>query len=147
MVICLGRCADLHMDQLMPLPLTVSCFSKIQIGSGTGSPGNPGQSPDGHKTYVCVFPWTTWIGWYEKVVIILDFNEARGDGWQWHQLDHKYITYTLLQIDDHRRPCQQTSLNFTGQMLFLTPKQPCWSTADELYTLWVKKTKPLYFCL
>ena len=26
------RGADLHMAQLMPLPLTVSCFSKIQIG-------------------------------------------------------------------------------------------------------------------
>ena len=26
------RDADLHMAQLMPLPLTVSCFSKIQIG-------------------------------------------------------------------------------------------------------------------
>jgi len=32
MVICLERGADLHMSQLMPLPLTVSCFSKIQIG-------------------------------------------------------------------------------------------------------------------
>ena len=32
MVICLVRGADLHMSQLMPLPLTVSCFSKIQIG-------------------------------------------------------------------------------------------------------------------
>ena len=31
MVICLERGADLHMSQLMPLPLTVSCFSKIQI--------------------------------------------------------------------------------------------------------------------
>ena len=42
MVICLERGADLHMVQLMPLPLTVSCFSKFQIGfylSGTGSPG------------------------------------------------------------------------------------------------------------
>jgi len=29
MVICLERDADLHMAQLMPLPLTVSCFSKI----------------------------------------------------------------------------------------------------------------------
>jgi len=26
------RGADLHMVQLMPLPLTVSCFSKIHIG-------------------------------------------------------------------------------------------------------------------
>jgi len=32
MVICLERGADLHIAQLMPLPLTVSCFSKIQIG-------------------------------------------------------------------------------------------------------------------
>ena len=31
MVICLEQGADLHMAQLMPLPLTVSCFSKIQI--------------------------------------------------------------------------------------------------------------------
>jgi len=31
MVICQERGADLRMAQLMPLPLTVSCFSKIQI--------------------------------------------------------------------------------------------------------------------
>ena len=45
MVICLERDADLHMALLMPLPLTVSCFSKIQIGfiflilAHLGSPG------------------------------------------------------------------------------------------------------------
>ena len=45
MVICLERGADLHMAQLTPLPLTVSCFSKIQIAftflvpSQLGSPG------------------------------------------------------------------------------------------------------------
>jgi len=42
-VICLERGADLYMAQLMPLPLTVSCCSKIHIGftylSGTGLPG------------------------------------------------------------------------------------------------------------
>jgi len=32
MVICLERDADLHTAQLVPLPLTLSCFSKIQIG-------------------------------------------------------------------------------------------------------------------
>ena len=32
MVICLEQGADLHMAQLMPLLLTVSCYSKIQIG-------------------------------------------------------------------------------------------------------------------
>jgi len=45
MVISLGRGADLHMAQLMPLPLTVSFFTKIQTGSPflvpahLGSPG------------------------------------------------------------------------------------------------------------
>jgi len=29
--ICLERGADLHVVQLMPLPLIVSCFSKIQV--------------------------------------------------------------------------------------------------------------------
>jgi len=54
MVICLGTGGDLHMTELIPLPLTV------QIGSGTGSPGNPRHSPEGHKqhtdtvTQVCV---------------------------------------------------------------------------------------------
>jgi len=32
MAICLQRGADLHISQLMPLPLTISCFSKSQIG-------------------------------------------------------------------------------------------------------------------
>jgi len=39
--------ADLHMAQLMPLPLTVSCFSKIQIGFTFLVPahlGSPGKS-------------------------------------------------------------------------------------------------------
>ena len=41
MVICLEQGADLHMAQLMLLPLTVSCFSKIQTGvpAHQGSPG------------------------------------------------------------------------------------------------------------
>jgi len=46
MVICLERGADLHMAQLMPLPLTVFCFSKIQIGFTflvLAYPGSPGQ--------------------------------------------------------------------------------------------------------
>ena len=49
-VICVKRGADLHMAQLMPLPLTVSCFTKIQIGftflvpAHLGSPGKMGRS-------------------------------------------------------------------------------------------------------
>jgi len=40
--ICLERGADLHMAQLMPLPPTVSCFSKIQIGFTILVPAHPG---------------------------------------------------------------------------------------------------------
>jgi len=46
MVICLERGAHLHTAQLMPLTLTVSCFSKIQIGFTFLVPahlGSPGQ--------------------------------------------------------------------------------------------------------
>jgi len=45
MVICLEQGADLHMAQLLSLPLTVSRFSEIQIGftflvpADLGSPG------------------------------------------------------------------------------------------------------------
>ena len=41
MVICLEQGADLHMAQLMPLPLTVSCFNKIQIGFTFLIPAHP----------------------------------------------------------------------------------------------------------
>jgi len=47
-VVCLERRADLHMAQLMPLPLTISCFSKIQIGFTflvPAHPGSPGKGP------------------------------------------------------------------------------------------------------
>jgi len=46
MVICVEPGADLHMAQLMPLPLTVSCFSIIQIGFTfllLAHPGSPRQ--------------------------------------------------------------------------------------------------------
>ena len=42
MVICLELGAYLHMAQLMPLPLTVSCFSKIQVGFTFLVPAHPG---------------------------------------------------------------------------------------------------------
>ena len=56
MVICLEQGADLHMAQRMPLPLTVSCFSKIQIGFTflvPAHPGSPGKGP--LNGCVCVF--------------------------------------------------------------------------------------------
>ena len=54
MVICLERGADLHMAQLMPLPLTVSCFSKIQIGFAFLVPAHLGSPGKGVCVCVCV---------------------------------------------------------------------------------------------
>ena len=58
MAICLERGADLHTAQLMPLPLTVSCFSKIQIGFTFLVPAHPGSPGKGPLTCV-VITWET----------------------------------------------------------------------------------------
>ena len=57
MVVCLERGADLHMAQLMPLPLAVSCFSKIQIGFTFLVPANPGSPGKRAIKRVCVGVW------------------------------------------------------------------------------------------
>jgi len=55
MVICLERDADLHVAQLMPLPLTVSCFGKIQIGFTFLVPAHPGSPGKRAIKRVCVY--------------------------------------------------------------------------------------------
>ena len=54
MVICLEQGADLHTAQLMPLPFTVSCFSKIQIGLTFLVPAHPGSPGQRAVKRVCV---------------------------------------------------------------------------------------------
>jgi len=66
MVVCLEQDAGLHMAQLMPLPLTVSCFSKIQIGFTflvPVHPGSPGQRAI-KRVCVCVLS-TELIRWMQ----------------------------------------------------------------------------------
>ena len=55
-VIYLERGADLHMAQLMPLPLTVSCFSKIQIGFTFLVAAHPGSRGQRAIKRLCVCP-------------------------------------------------------------------------------------------
>jgi len=54
MVICLERGTDLHMAQLMPLPLTVSCSSKIEIGFTFVVPAHLGSPGQRAVKWVCV---------------------------------------------------------------------------------------------
>jgi len=92
MVICLELGADLHMAQLLPLPLTVSCFSKIQIGFAFLVPNHPG-SPGKRavkRVCVCVCIQDNLGKPVLKRKTSLDLNQSRdygGLGWQWHQLD------------------------------------------------------------
>ena len=83
MVICLERGADLHMAQLMSLPLTVSCFSKIQIGftflvpAHLGSPGKKAVK----RVCVCVcyyysFGYTTELCGVEDGVVNTIENQS-----------------------------------------------------------------------
>ena len=53
-VVGLEQGVDLHMAQLMPLPLTVSCFSKIQIGFAFLVPAHPGSPGQRAVKRVCV---------------------------------------------------------------------------------------------
>ena len=55
MVICLEGGADLYMAQLMPLPLTVSYFSKIHIGFTLLVPAHPGSPGQRAVKRVCVY--------------------------------------------------------------------------------------------
>jgi len=101
MVICLERDADLHMAQLMPLPLTVSFFSKIQTGFTFLVPAHP-DSP-GKRAVKRVWCGTTQVSRYHKGKTNLDFTGARDSQWQWHQLGYMQVctslqTVTLLNL-------------------------------------------------
>ena len=63
--------ADLHMAQLMPLPLTLSCFCKILIGFAFLVPaylGCPGKRVVKH---VCVFVFYISFDWWMRAFVVL----------------------------------------------------------------------------
>ena len=55
MVMCLEQGAELHMAQLTPLPLTVSCFSKIQIRFTFLVPAHLGSPRERAVKRMCVY--------------------------------------------------------------------------------------------
>jgi len=71
MVICLERGADLHTAQLMPLPLTVSCFSEIQTGFTFLVPADPGSPGQRAVKRVCVCVCVLRIHKYTNVSTFL----------------------------------------------------------------------------
>jgi len=77
MVICLEQDEDLHMAQLMPLSLTVSCFSKIQIGFTflvSAHSGSPGQTV---VKRVCVCVVIVVVIVIVIIILLLLFNSYK----------------------------------------------------------------------
>ena len=70
---CLERDADLHIAQLMQLPLTVSCFSKIQIDFKFLIPAHPGSPRQRAVKRVCV------------CIMILDDDLVKAGDWECQQ--------------------------------------------------------------
>jgi len=102
MVVSLERGTDLHMAQLMPLPLTVSCFSKIQIGLTFLVPadlGIPGQS---EVKRVCVYVCSCWA--------LLRLASL---------CDRSALMYTVRQVHQSRRLPHLASDGLDGMMLSL----------------------------
>ena len=53
-----------------------------------------------HTRLTALFSRTTRVSRYQKGKTNLDFAEARGSEWQWHQLGHTQVC-TTLQTDKH----------------------------------------------
>jgi len=67
-VIGLEQGTDLHMAKLMSLPLTVSCFSKIQIGFAflvLAYPGSPGKRAV-KRVCACVYASAFFLSLFSK---------------------------------------------------------------------------------
>jgi len=112
MVICLERGADLHTAQLMPLPLTVSCFSKILTGFTNLHPGGPGQRA---IKQVCVC--------YILIVVVL-MGKQFGMSVTLcllNQAEHVYNTVSVLDIDTE----PQTAWQVIRSVLSCTPSFFC----------------------
>jgi len=77
-VICLERCADLHGAQLMPLPLTVSCFSTIEIGFTFSVPAHLG-SPRKWPLNVCVCVCCLF---QSSCIILTSPTDCSDDSWR-----------------------------------------------------------------
>ena len=73
MVVCLEQGADLHMAQLMPLPLTVSRFTKIQIGFTFLVPAHLGSPGKRAVKRVCAYRYHAMYRVGQKILILSEY--------------------------------------------------------------------------
>ena len=143
MVICLERDADLHMAQLMPMPLTVSCFTKIQIGFTFLVPAHPGSPGKRAVKRVCVC--VTFIAYWEFSVTMI----SKGHSWSTKKNMHFVILYKCWNCVSNIIP----SLHFCW--INLVSASCLWNTQTHLTALcpglprWAgtRKVKPIWILL
>jgi len=118
-VIWLERGADLHMAQLMPLPLAVSCTSKIQIGFTFLVPahlGSPGQRAV-KRVCVCVcflgLPGCVGTRKVKPIWILLKQETVCGSGISWAVCKSAPCCRQITTPAPHQSV-------FTGRMPFLS---------------------------
>ena len=108
MVICLERGADLHTAQLMPLPLTVSCSSEIQIGFAFLVPahlGSHGQRAVKRLKPVCVWGGGVYVICLQIAIVRDNSNKRRF---------YAILPLCIMFVDDNTTafpPSENTEIN------------------------------------
>ena len=115
-VIWLERRADLHMAQRMPLPLTVSCFSKIQIGFSFLVPAHLGSPRQRAVKRVCVCVCSIAVRdkhhcyWYSHAI---QYHTVLPTTWQrWHSRCYPSRSWHLI-----KRPRRDARLSWPSWLV------------------------------
>jgi len=116
-VICLQQGADLHTAQLMPLPLTVSCFCKIQIGFTFLVPAHPASPRQRAVKWVCVTADQSFFFLMPDILY-----DARANTWQKDEMAecilslHRFLCHTEASIFHTTRVTSPTvTINLTDK--------------------------------
>ena len=113
MVICLERGVDLHIAQLMPLPLTLSCFSKIQIGFTFLVPAHPSSPVQRAVKRVCVDACIQELGMryclrerlgIDDIALVLQQNRLRWYGHMLRKEDGDWVKKCMVYEVEGPRP-------------------------------------------
>ena len=146
LVICLERGAGLHMAQLMPLPLTVSCFSKIQTGFTFLVPAHPGSRGKKAVKRVCVCVSSLWNVYHNTKACFFDppcmwFTSCSVQALSESEM---LLVWTVLLI------AGGASLVFEVELLQIERKDElwyvssCWESSTYFYTM-RQKQQPIFF--
>ena len=120
MVICLEQGADLHMAQLMPLPLTVSCSSKIQISFTFLVPAQPGSPGKRTVKWVCGPGLPRWAGTRRNIhplTPILVIGHPLSTSSIYYDPQHPlYSVYVLDNPPNCQLPTSLSTTSFTADL-------------------------------